>query len=91
MAGRAISFATPDQRSDVRSIERLIRKALPVSKPVLSEKAIPKHDDHQSRPFQGRKPNPHERNRKPRFEHRNNNPRRPGIPKDQKGSFFKRA
>jgi ATP-dependent RNA helicase RhlE len=31
MTGHAISFATPDQRSDVRSIERLIRKALPVS------------------------------------------------------------
>lgn len=28
--GRAISFATPDQRGDVRSIERLIRKALPI-------------------------------------------------------------
>lgn len=32
MAGHAISFATPDQRSDVRGIERLIRTALPVSK-----------------------------------------------------------
>lgn len=29
--GHAISFATPDQRGDVRSIERLIKKALPVS------------------------------------------------------------
>lgn len=32
IAGHAISFATPDQRSDVRSIERLIRSALPLSK-----------------------------------------------------------
>ena len=29
--GRAISFATPDQRGDVRSIERLIRMPLPVT------------------------------------------------------------
>ncbi|MGE5298259.1 MAG: helicase-related protein, partial [Acidobacteriaceae bacterium] len=32
LAGHAISFATPDQRPDVRSIERLIKKSLPVSK-----------------------------------------------------------
>jgi len=32
LAGKAISFATPDQRFDVRAIERLIRKALPVIK-----------------------------------------------------------
>jgi ATP-dependent RNA helicase RhlE len=31
-AGRAISFATPDQGSDVKNIERLIRATLPVSK-----------------------------------------------------------
>ncbi len=30
--GHAISFATPDQKSDVRSIERLIRATLPLSK-----------------------------------------------------------
>ena len=30
LAGHAISFATPDQRRDVRDIEQLIRKALPV-------------------------------------------------------------
>lgn len=30
--GHAISFATPDQRGDVKSIERLIRMALPLSK-----------------------------------------------------------
>jgi ATP-dependent RNA helicase RhlE len=35
--GHAISLATPDQKSDVRDIERLIRTALPVSKhPELS-------------------------------------------------------
>jgi ATP-dependent RNA helicase RhlE len=31
-AGHAISFATPDQSSDVRDIEKLIRTSLPVSK-----------------------------------------------------------
>lgn len=31
-AGRAISLAMPDQRSDIRDIERIIRKPLPVSK-----------------------------------------------------------
>lgn len=31
-AGRAISFATPDQQNDVRSIERLIRKSIPTSR-----------------------------------------------------------
>ncbi|RJO63639.1 MAG: DEAD/DEAH box helicase [Candidatus Omnitrophota bacterium] len=30
--GHAISFATPDQRSDVRDIERIIRSTLPLSK-----------------------------------------------------------
>jgi superfamily II DNA/RNA helicase len=35
--GRAISLATPDQRTDIRDIERLIRKPLPVAKhPKLS-------------------------------------------------------
>lgn len=34
--GKAISFVTPDQRADVRSIERLIKKSLPVlALPVL--------------------------------------------------------
>lgn len=32
LIGRAISFATPDQRRDVRDIERLIKLVLPVSK-----------------------------------------------------------
>ncbi len=91
LSGRAISFATPDQRGDVRSIERLIRKALPVSKPVLSETFIPKHQESESRPFQQKRPKPFDRNRKPRFEHNRGSSRRPGAPKDQKGTFFKRA
>ncbi|MFH1820777.1 MAG: DEAD/DEAH box helicase [Candidatus Nealsonbacteria bacterium] len=31
--GRAISFAMPEERNEVRSIERLIRKTIPVSQP----------------------------------------------------------
>jgi ATP-dependent RNA helicase RhlE len=42
LAGHAISFATPDQKSDVRSIERLIRVTLPVSQtPVLQTNGMP--------------------------------------------------
>lgn len=32
-AGHAISFATPEERNEVRNIERLIRKTIPVSSP----------------------------------------------------------
>jgi ATP-dependent RNA helicase RhlE len=32
LAGHAISFAMPDQRSDIRDIERLMRKPLPIAK-----------------------------------------------------------
>jgi ATP-dependent RNA helicase RhlE len=54
MAGKAISFATPDQRRDVRDIERLIRTQLPVAKtPELAnlpkEEYIPgRSDDYRS-------------------------------------------
>ncbi len=41
LEGRAISFATPDQRGDVRAIESLMRMALPVSKhPEVSHAAF---------------------------------------------------
>ena len=33
LKGRAISFAMPEERNEVRSIERLIRKNIPVSSP----------------------------------------------------------
>jgi len=54
--GKAISFATPDQLGDVRSIERLIRMKLPVTKrtgltriefPVVAD------DRYTARPFSG--------------------------------------
>ena len=49
--GRAVSFATPDQRGDVRDIERLIRKTLPPStlpdlppaRPKLPRPDVPSH------------------------------------------------
>ncbi len=46
--GHAISFATPDQRGDVRDIERLIRKTLPQSKLPELPPARPKLPE---RPF----------------------------------------
>ncbi|MFH1380547.1 MAG: DEAD/DEAH box helicase, partial [Candidatus Omnitrophota bacterium] len=56
--GRAISFATPEQGSDVRSIERLIKTALPiVEHPEFpKERFIEGSRPHQSqRPYQGRR------------------------------------
>ena len=42
MMGRAVSFATPDQRNDLRGIERLIRKTLPImALPVLPPRRSP--------------------------------------------------
>ena len=67
--GHAISFATPDQKGDVRGIERLMRAALPLSK--LPELPLPRRNfarseggpsSHRpSRPFS--KPNQYPRRR----------------------------
>jgi ATP-dependent RNA helicase RhlE len=44
-SGKAVSFATPDQRYDVKSIERLIKISLPVSQaPELSEVSFPQSE-----------------------------------------------
>lgn len=83
-AGRAISFATPDQRGDVKSIERLIRKVLPI-KTILPElpprRAMPASDSRDSSPYRGDyKPrsaggfSPHRRSQPGR----NSRPSRPG-------------
>ncbi len=45
LAGHAISFATPDQRNDVRDIERVIKMALPVS----HHADVPKEEFHKPR------------------------------------------
>ena len=49
-SGKAISFVTPSQKADVRKIERLIRKSLPVlSLPKLpEERAKPPRKEHSS-------------------------------------------
>ncbi|OIO33636.1 MAG: hypothetical protein AUJ70_02890 [Candidatus Omnitrophica bacterium CG1_02_40_15] len=68
--GHAISFATPDQRNDVRDIEKLIRASLPISKypdipqeqfiqsshqsPHQSSDKRPWHNYRQKRPMQNR-------------------------------------
>jgi ATP-dependent RNA helicase RhlE len=38
-SGHTISFATPDQKNDIRSIERFIKISLPVSKSLVSREA----------------------------------------------------
>ncbi len=61
-AGHAISFATPDQKRDVRDIERLIKKTLPFSK--LPELPLARPTDEKpyrqfsaaSRPYSDRRP-----------------------------------
>jgi ATP-dependent RNA helicase RhlE len=53
MTGHAISFATADQRSDVKSIERLIRKALPVSKTPTLERVVSEAIPRPDRPRSG--------------------------------------
>ena len=57
-AGHAISFATPDQKKDVRDIERLIRSVLPLSKlpelpraRVAANKFFSSYPSRSSRPF----------------------------------------
>ena len=51
LAGHAISFATSDQKSDVRAIERLIKKTLPVSKtPGFAPGAAAPEERPQQRP-----------------------------------------
>jgi ATP-dependent RNA helicase RhlE len=58
-SGHAISFATPDQKFDVRSIERLIKKQLPVSQlPALPERKPEPHTESGGSNFGGyRAPN----------------------------------
>ncbi len=56
--GRAISFATPEQGRDVRSIENLIKTALPIVEhsEFPKEKFIEESKYHQSpKPYQGRR------------------------------------
>ncbi len=47
--GHAISFATPDQKNDLRDIERLIRSALPVNRQVTGPSLVPERPRHMQR------------------------------------------
>jgi ATP-dependent RNA helicase RhlE len=60
-AGRAISFATPDQKFDVRDIERLIRGTLPLSKvpelpPARASDSSADRPSYDRRPFSSGRP-----------------------------------
>jgi ATP-dependent RNA helicase RhlE len=48
-SGKAVSFATPDERNDLKSIERLIRKTLP----ILAVPALPPKREHTAVPDRG--------------------------------------
>ncbi len=68
LEGHAISFATPEQRIDVRNIEKIIRTSIPLSKhPTIptenfsftSNTSQPTHPPHHSRPpYRGFRRNP---------------------------------
>lgn len=66
--GHAISFATPDQRNDVRDIEKLIRVSIPISKhPDMSHEQFVQSSNH-----------PYQQHRQPKYIHKSgyNNKRR---------------
>lgn len=89
--GHAISFATPDQRFDVRAIERLIKKPLPVSQvPVLPPRSNDNSDGSQSRPK--REPRPEYRDAPRPFGGHKKFGDRKGFsqkPKNSRGGFSK--
>jgi ATP-dependent RNA helicase RhlE len=61
--GRAITFATPEQRSEVKDIEKFIRAAIPVSKHanIPPEETVPEPATAAPKPAFGRKPHPSRR------------------------------
>ncbi|MDP2911149.1 MAG: DEAD/DEAH box helicase, partial [Candidatus Omnitrophota bacterium] len=68
--GHAISFATPDQRNDVRDIEKLIRVSIPISKhPDMLHEQFVQSSSHQQ---------PYQQRRQPKYIHKSgyNNKRR---------------
>jgi len=53
--GRAISFATPDQKDDIRNIERIIKAALPISShPEFAAESFVSHQNLPSKGFRPR-------------------------------------
>ncbi|MDP3994191.1 MAG: DEAD/DEAH box helicase [Candidatus Doudnabacteria bacterium] len=67
LSGHAISFAMPDQRREVKNIERLIRKTLPVSvastKPGYAPARRPQFQQRRPKPFHGQSRPPRGRDR----------------------------
>lgn len=64
--GRAVSFATPDQRHKIRDIERLVRMAIQVSKvpelpPARAQSYAPSRHSESDRPSRRFAPHPRER------------------------------
>jgi ATP-dependent RNA helicase RhlE len=98
LTGHAISFATPDQRGDIRGIERLIRKTLTISAtPEL--KSMPQAPmAERERSFEPRLDNKsnfrkpshgNDRGRKPEFKQRRGGEiRKPSRPVYQGGGYF---
>lgn len=57
-SGKAISFVTPSQKADVRKIEKLIRKSLPVlALPELPPERVPQPQEHKERSENGSRRN----------------------------------
>ncbi len=88
LSGKAISFATPEQRRDVRDIERLIRTALPIVKTPTLEN-LPKTDFAPTfQSFRNPRPERNERTERPRTMRGNNRkPSQPFWQKSRKPSF----
>lgn len=62
--GKAVSFATPEERKDLRSIEKLMRKTLPIlALPVLPPRRSPPLRADHERPRRGFGRGPRNRNR----------------------------
>lgn len=59
--GRAVTFATPDQRSDVRAIERFMRASIPVARRPGLSVDMPEPKPEPQRPAFGRTPKPAKR------------------------------
>ncbi|MBD3402046.1 DEAD/DEAH box helicase [candidate division GN15 bacterium] len=85
MAGRAISFATLDQRKDIKDIERLIKTGLSIKQvPPLPPRRVPSPGPPKPR----RRPRPE---KKPSGAGSKNRPKRPGRPPRRKSTGRKRG
>lgn len=72
--GHAISFAMPDQQKELRDIERLVRKSLPISKlpelpPARAPKFVPRDSRYSPRPY-SRSPRPFRGGQRPSSNYR---------------------